>query len=46
VAKYIGSAGNSMGFFHIEIPDVVVNHVATTKKLWSSADRGMQHNQS
>jgi hypothetical protein len=31
VAKYIGSASNGLGFFHIEIPDVVVNPVATTK---------------
>jgi hypothetical protein len=31
VAKYIGSAANGLGFFHIEIPDVIVNPVATTK---------------
>jgi hypothetical protein len=27
----LGSAANGLGFFHIEIPDVVVNPVATTK---------------
>jgi hypothetical protein len=31
VAKYIGSAANGLGFFHIEIPEVVMNPVATTK---------------
>jgi hypothetical protein len=31
VAKYIGSAANGLGFFHIEIPEVVVNPVTTTK---------------
>jgi hypothetical protein len=31
VAKYIGSAANGLGFVHIEIPEVVVNPVTTTK---------------
>jgi hypothetical protein len=31
MAKYIGSAATSLGFYHIEIPEVVINPVASTK---------------
>jgi hypothetical protein len=31
MAKYIGSAAIGLGFYHIEIPEVVVNPVASTK---------------
>jgi hypothetical protein len=29
--KYVGSAATGLGFYHIEIPEVVVNPVASTK---------------
>jgi hypothetical protein len=29
--KYVGSAATGLGFYHIEIPEVVVNLVASTK---------------
>jgi hypothetical protein len=31
ITNYIGSVATGLGFFHIKIPDVVVNPVATTK---------------
>jgi hypothetical protein len=31
MAKYIGSAATGLGFYHIEIPEVVINPVASTK---------------
>jgi hypothetical protein len=31
MAKYVGSAATGLGFYHIELPEVVVNPVASTK---------------
>jgi hypothetical protein len=31
MAKYVGSAATGLGFYHIELPKVVVNPVASTK---------------
>jgi hypothetical protein len=31
MAKYVGSAATGPGFYHIELPEVVVNPVASTK---------------
>jgi hypothetical protein len=31
MAKYVGSAATGLGFYHIELPEVVLNPVASTK---------------
>jgi hypothetical protein len=31
MAKYAGSAATGLGFYHFELPEVVVNLVASTK---------------
>ena len=31
MAKYVGSAASGLGFYHIEVPPVVINPVCSSK---------------